>query len=330
MNKQTIIGCDPEVIWSMEGDGYSGMLPAGLVLNRLQKVGSTLITGSYKGYPCIETNNGLIFADGASWELNPNSGDKDELLENIRELLATSLAVKRVLSKPERRIHLDIKSAMSFDLEMLGIWNDEQLSIFGCDRDETIWEREVDPGDIDASTHNIRYFGGHIHIGYPLYNSVEFYEDMATVRRMVALADGILGLSGLVVDQYAKGGNYDRRRVYGQPGVYRPQPHGIEYRTIGNSWLLTPKFAENMLTLASYLPILFETDVPEYILTTEKRLKSALIVGKLSSAVSMLEHIQHMVKDNKLVTALQFFINRRDSYSYRNQISSWEQNWRLL
>ena len=128
MNKDTILGCDPETIWTMTGTGYSGMLPAGMVLNRLAKEDHSLITGSYKGYACIETDHGLIFADGASWELNPNAGNVPELMDNIQGLLKTSLRVKHDLSKEGRRIEMKITSSYNFEIEMLVIWNDEQLT----------------------------------------------------------------------------------------------------------------------------------------------------------------------------------------------------------
>lgn len=333
--QNTIIGCDPELVWRMSSSGadYSGMLPAGMVLRRLKKIGSELITGEYKGYPCIETSNGLIFADGAGWELNPMPGTRSELTDNIRGLLATSVQVEKELTTYKKPIELQIRSAVAFNLQMLELWQDEQLAIFGCDEDESIWPRDITPGDINAAEHPYRYFGGHIHIGYPAENSGEFYADMNNIRRMVALADGFLGMAGLCADHHAADWGQKRRKVYGQPGVYRLQPHGIEYRTISNSWLLTPQFVEWMLTLSTYLPALLETDIPEYILGEGRVVRDTLIGGKLSRTVSFLETLEGIVIDaswTELKDTLGDIIREgRRALNYQASYPVWKIRWNL-
>lgn len=332
MIPETIIGCDPEVIWDMYGTSYAGMLPAGIVLNRLQKVGNPMITGDYKGYPCIQTSHGLIFGDGAGWELNPNPGTVPQVVANIRELLATSQKVRQALSTVDRQIELKIVAAMRFSLEMLVVWGDEQLTQFGCDPDKSIWPRDVNPSDIHAVTHPFRYFGGHIHLGYPLDGPVEFYKDMNNLKRMIALADGTIGLAGIVLDRVNIGAAA-RRKVYGQPGVYRPQPHGIEYRTTSNSWLLSETYATRMLSLAAWLPALFETDLPDYILENQSEaLRRALILGGHDKAGRMLgDHIAHVTHGDafpELAKLAKWFLARAtERYPVR---PDWEPGWGLL
>ena len=308
MNKDIIIGCDPETIWTMLGSGYKGMLPAGMILNRLAKEDHPLITGTYKGYACIETEHGLIFADGASWELNPHAANVPTLLDNIQGLLGTSLQVKRDLSRGDRPIDMPVTPSQGFDLEMLAVWNDDQLMQFGCDPDESIWPRDVDPSTVDAATHNTRYFGGHIHLGHPVENPAEFYADMDNIHRMIVLADGLLGGAGTILDMYSASGGYHRRRVYGQPGVYRLQPHGIEYRTISNSWLMSRKYAKYTLTLASYLPELFKTDLPEYLDADSVKLRRMLVVGDNRGFERLFTGIIGRVDNTHLKEVLRWFI----------------------
>lgn len=328
MSKQDVIlGCDPEAVWLMDGTGYKGMLPAGIVLNRLEKVGSDLITGDYKGYPCIETDDGLIFADGAGWELNPHPGDTSVLLNNISGLLKTSQQVERELETNDRHIRLDIRSSVSFNLDMLDVWQDEQLSQFGCDPDASIWPRQVDPRKIDASTHQYRYFGGHIHLGFPLDNPEEFYKDTNNLRRMVVLADGILGVVGIIIDSSVNSGAHTRRKVYGQPGVYRPQPHGIEYRTLSNTWMLSRTFARNMLTLASFLPALFDTDMPEYLFTKGKEIRRILIRSDRMPATRFLASLKDMVEDAEWQKAVDWAISRGRMDYPRHP--DWKTSWRI-
>ena len=329
MNKDTTLGCDPETVWMMSGTGYEGMLPAGMILDRLAKEDHPLITGSYKGYACIETQHGLIFADGASWELNPHAGNVPVLMDNLKGLLETSLQVKRELSRDGKYIDMRVVPSQNFHLEMLAIWNDDQLMQFGCDPDKSIWPREVNPSNVDAATHPMRYFGGHIHLGYPVENPAEFYADMDNIQRMIVLADGLLGMAGIVMDLFSMNGGRSRRRVYGQPGVYRLQPHGIEYRTISNSWLMSRKFAEQMLTLASYLPELFKTDLPEYLLAEEENIRRTIIAGDYRKAGQLFYRIITRLDSKPLKEVLKWFMNKsKNPYSSRYPI--WYDTWELF
>ena len=294
--KMVTIGADPEVILFMNNryTGYNGMIPAGIILNKLKDIGSPLTNCDLKGYPAIKTDSGIIFADGASWELNPNAGTAKEVTANIGSLLRTTADATDSLSDSVITISTKITPSVFFNLEMLALWNDPALAEFGCDRDESIWPRESEPSEIDAATHSQRYFGGHIHIGLG-DNPATFYEDITNVRRMIALADGILGIASIVYDATTGLAATCRRRVYGQPGVYRLQPHGIEYRTPSNSWLLTKRRTDNMLTLAEHLPILFNTDLPDQILSDERRLMRTLL-NKYKMSVTI-NYLRDNLKD---------------------------------
>lgn len=78
-----------------------------------------------------------------------------------------------------------------------------------------------------------RTAGGHVHIGTAMGSS---HEDSVMLVRMLDL---VLGLASIVMD--SSEGASDRRRLYGSAGRYRQPAHGVEYRTMGNFWLASPR-----------------------------------------------------------------------------------------
>ena len=84
------LGTDPEFTWHMRDTRpgrYTGMLPASFVLSRLERQGKSIIfEKDNKKY--LAGNKGVMFADGASWELNPDaSKSPSTLANNIKDLL---------------------------------------------------------------------------------------------------------------------------------------------------------------------------------------------------------------------------------------------------
>lgn len=91
---------------------------------------------------------------------------------------------------------------------------------------------------------NHRFCGGHIHVQYNHGN---------VPRHVFAqFMDLVVGLPFIRWDRQKM-----RRMFYGQPGIYREKPYGIEYRTPSNFWLsgtfkdkYLPLLADNVLVLA--------------------------------------------------------------------------------
>ena len=80
-----------------------------------------------------------------------------------------------------------------------------------------------------------RFAGGHVHFNM----SREAREDRDLVRYLVKTLDALLGVPCVCLAQ-----NYDhfiRRRYYGLAGEYRLPPHGLEYRTLSNFWVIDPR-----------------------------------------------------------------------------------------
>jgi hypothetical protein len=70
----------------------------------------------------------------------------------------------------------------------------------------------------------MRYAGGHIHVGYN--------KEAVPADIFAKYMDVLIGLPCVKYDK--QGG---RRKIYGLPGLYRPKPYGLEYRTLSNFWL---------------------------------------------------------------------------------------------
>ena len=73
--------------------------------------------------------------------------------------------------------------------------------------------------------------GGHIHFG--IGKTAE-----ADAVPIVKALDAILGVA--CVSLFQKYDDPRRRQLYGLPGEYRLPPHGLEYRTLSNAWLIHP------------------------------------------------------------------------------------------
>lgn len=328
------IGCDPEFAWRVESNNYTrykGILPARMILDRLQTISPEMLNHSIKGAPAIKTEHGAIFPDGISWEINPNPGTPDEVLENIKGLFTTTQHVKKLCSTDNATLDFHIVPSMDLDTSMLAIWGDPTLTEFGCDPDKSIWPREVNPSDIDAATHPYRYFGAHIHFGFPVENPGVFYQDADNIKRMILLADGYLGLLGMLFDHKHSYAAKRRREVYGQPGVFRPQPHGIEYRTLSNSWTASPQRARLMLRAAYVLPNLFDSDVPEKIAGCGSKLRRALITGRTSLVAELYDEFRQLPEAQDVLG----FLPTATSIVYNYSVSSYSttylrKNWRIV
>lgn len=107
-------------------------------------------------------------------------------------------------------------------------------NIFGCDPDWDAYTCEIASRRMNAKAHPWRYGGGHIHVGAYKQTCDKFLPGIIQVTDVVAgLFQVALGIEGQAARQ--------RRALFGQAGLFRIQPHGYEYRTLDNSWLLHPK-----------------------------------------------------------------------------------------
>ena len=99
-----------------------------------------------------------------------------------------------------------------------------QAQTIGCEPDYDAYlggKMRIAP---NMAANNIRTCGGHIHLG----------GDFQCPDFVAALfAELFIGLAG---DTVYPDRDDPRQQWYGQPGVFRPKPYGIEYRTPNNRW----------------------------------------------------------------------------------------------
>lgn len=113
-------------------------------------------------------------------------------------------------------------------------WASEAHVELGCDPSRNAYGsvgRKVE----EPRLLNWRFAGGHEH--FELYE--EERQDKDGIRYLVKTLDALQTMPCVALAQ-----NYDhfiRRRYYGLAGEYRLPPHGLEYRTLSNFWLMDPR-----------------------------------------------------------------------------------------
>lgn len=155
---------------------------------------------------------------------------------------------------------------------------------FGCDPDFDAYTGGQQRSNI-PDFENWRFTGGHIHLGGK-FNCPPF-----VVAMFMDIAVGLtLGQSAVNA--------CDRRGMwYGQPGIFRPKPYGIEYRTPTSNWCLlytrTYRVAHNSWVLGKYLEKTSATQL--------KKDFQAVDWFKIRSILTTPFH-QTDVPDNRLIT----------------------------
>lgn len=105
-------------------------------------------------------------------------------------------------------------------------------------------------GVFERPAFNIGHFGNHRFCGGHLH--VQYNKGHVPSHIFAQFMDVVVELAFLRYDRQKM-----RRMFYGQPGIYREKPYGIEYRTPSNFWLnrdfrekYLPSMAENVFALA--------------------------------------------------------------------------------
>lgn len=113
-----------------------------------------------------------------------------------------------------------------------------QARTFGCEPDYDAYEggrRRIDVPDFGRT----RFCGGHIHLGGD-FKCPDWVAALFAELFIVLNSDFPLNKVG-----------GERIKWYGRPGVYRPKPYGIEYRTPNNQWANPNFYSGSQLAAAS-------------------------------------------------------------------------------
>ena len=104
--------------------------------------------------------------------------------------------------------------------------------------------KQIKHADNMLAKTTLRSAGGHIHLGTGL--AKELYGCEFIVRML----DLFLGLPSIYIDHDKTAKN--RKKLYGQAGRFRRPKHGVEYRTLGNFWIGSPKLVGLIYDLAKF------------------------------------------------------------------------------
>jgi hypothetical protein len=165
------------------------------------------------------------------------SKNKEEFVLNVKK----SIEIFKELVKPYKITTL---SSAHFSSEEL-LHKDARKS--GCAVEYCAYNLEaISPRKIDKifSATKLRTAGGHVHLGTDLGKKHE------SCVMLVRMLDLFLGFTFLFLDDSKE--SIERRKIYGAAGRYRQPKYGVEYRTLGNYWLSSPKLVELVYDICEF------------------------------------------------------------------------------
>lgn len=172
----------------------------------------------------------------AECAVKPGSSKK-EVLNNFKECLG----IYADIVKPYK---LSVTACVDFPADQL---NNEIARKAGCAIDSCAYELKMkDPPKDLIKNGNMRSCGGHIHLGSELLAS-----DGPEPILAIYMLDLFIGVSSLHLDRDPT--SLRRRLIYGKAGRYRSKDYGLEYRSLGNFWLMSPKMTELIYNLSIFV-----------------------------------------------------------------------------
>jgi hypothetical protein len=209
-------GSDPELMLTKDGKYFSAI---GIVQgNPLERI-------SEKGHQFYWDN---VMAECA---IKPGK-DKEEVIYNFRECFS-------IYSKMVSPYKLTIQASQNYPSQELKTIESRIASCLPdwCAYQVNVCKNEKTAQIIEET--RFRTAGGHIHLGGQWKGLQENnYELILTVR----LLDLFLGIPSMYMDHDPT--SIKRRKIYGMAGRFRPKPYGLEYRSLSNFWLASPKLVE--------------------------------------------------------------------------------------
>jgi len=214
-----------------------------------------------------------VIEDGAALEINFKKP-----FENSTELQHTYYTAKKAIEG----FLYNIDRTLKMSTDVLGYFNVKEYwegrdqnfidcVRFGCDPDVfpklyMLSGYEQDTCKIvDASKHEYRYAGGHIHIQNMTNDKDKYLDNLETAP---IILDFILGTTNVLLDrsQKIKSQELERLKYYGRPGRIRLQKYtdkinGIEYRPPSNQWITDSYSIDTMLSASSIAANIIENDM---------------------------------------------------------------------
>lgn len=163
--------------------------------------------------------------------------NKEEFIQNIRKSISTYIK----LVDPYK---LTTLSSAYFSKQDL---THPEARKSGCSVEHCAYSLSSIPSEkIDKifNNTNLRTAGGHVHLGTILGKNHE------SCLMLVRMLDLFLGFAFLLLEDSKE--SLERRKIYGHAGRYRQPKYGVEYRTLGNFWLSSPKLADLVYEICEF------------------------------------------------------------------------------
>lgn len=161
---------------------------------------------------------------------------KEEAVGNIR----IALSILKNIVNP---LKIRCEATIYYDYDQL---QHPKAMEIACDPEHCCYNLEECRPDIaEFKKSNFRTAGGHIHIGheFPQTSLMECY-------RLTRMMDLFVGIPSLFIDKDPTSQN--RKKFYGHAGRFRRPEHGLEYRSLSNFWLASPKLVELIYDLTEF------------------------------------------------------------------------------
>ena len=193
-----------------------------------------------KHSPKVLPSGGNVTHDNVALEFaTPVANDENEFIEVVGKTMRESI------TDLPKGIVLDTSASVDFPKSEL---DHEEARVFGCDPDFDAWELIINEVPFEACDGQFRSVGGHLHIGHVEGVGNDFLlEPMGKVFTVKAL-DVMLGIPMTIMDN--NNASIARRDLYGKAGCHRPTNYGVEYRSMSNFWLFSPKLVQVVHKLA--------------------------------------------------------------------------------
>lgn len=188
--------------------------------------------------------------DGVAFEVTFNDPFTDSVKMN--KVINTSLTeiekLLKTLSYKDKELQLYTRPVVNINpeeyIEYLGDESIFQGFIFGCDKDFDAINPEYNCEILDVENHLYRYGGGHFHVGSTNVEEKELMQD--NILHLIQLFAIHIGNWCIFKSPYPFEEKL-RAFHYGNPGRFRPQEWGVEYRTPSNSWMSDLDTLEGMM-----------------------------------------------------------------------------------
>lgn len=182
------------------------------------------------------TSHGKLYWDGfqAEFETFPYA-----CIESHNSSIASQLGILNQFAKVHNpNARLSGKTVVEVDAETLKTAKKEHVE-FGCMPSFNAYGLEG--LTVPGRECTFRPAGGHIHFGIGP-------QEPETYVTLVRAMDAIAGVASVAL--FAGHEDPRRRKLYGLAGEFRTPPHGLEYRTLSNAWLMSPITMQIMFDLA--------------------------------------------------------------------------------